>query len=172
MVDLLGLIDLQTISTASAAIGVVAGVVNWIIRSRKAEKQRQTEIKTRQAQLLMDIYDHFLDPDITEAYSELYSRRTDDYDDYARSYIETGSNIEFVLVGRYLVGIGVLVKNGLIDVSLVHDLMAWPIMQTWEKYEPIVKGRRVELGFPLWEDVEYLYDELKKHEEQLSAAGQ
>ena len=172
MVDLLGLIDLQTVSMASAAIGVVAGVVNWIIRTRRAEKQRQTEIKTMQAQLLMDIYDHFLDPDIIEAYSELYSRRTDDYDDYARAYIETGSNIEFVLVGRYLVGIGVLVKNGLIDVSLVYDLMAWPIMQTWEKYERIVEGRRVELGFPLWEDVEYLYHELKKHEEQLSAASQ
>jgi len=119
----------------------------------------------------MDIYDHFLDPDITEAYSELYGRRTDNYDDYVRAYVETGSDIEFVLVGRYLVGIGVLVKNELIDISLVYDLMAWPIMQTWEKYKPIVEGRRIALGFPLWEDVEYLYHELKKHEEQLSATS-
>ena len=171
MVELFGLIDVQTISMASAAIGVLAGVVNWIIRARRAEKQRQTEIATRQAQLLMDIYDHFLDPDITEAYSELYSRPTDSYEGYARTYIESGDDIEFVLVGRYLVGIGVLVKNGLIDVSLVYDLMAWPIMQTWEKYEPIVEGRRMAFGFPLWEEVEYLYDELKKHEEKISATG-
>ncbi len=171
MVELFGLIDIQTISMASAAIGVLAGVVNWIIRLKRAERQRQTEIKTRQAQLLMDIYDHFLDPDITEAYSELYSRSTDNYAEYLRTYIEGGSDIEFVLVGRYLVGIGVLVKNELIDISLVYDLMAWPIMQTWEKYKPIVEGRRVELDFPLWEDVEYLYDELKKYEEQLSTSS-
>lgn len=171
MVELFGLIDVQTISMASAAIGVLAGVVNWIIRLKRAERQRQTEIRTSQARLLMDIYDHFLDPDITEAYSELYSRRTDDYDDYVRAYIETGSDIEFVLVGRYLVGIGVLVKNELIDISLVYDLMAWPIMQTWEKYKPIVEGRRVALSFPLWEDVEYLYHELKKYEEGLSASS-
>ena len=171
MVELFGLIDVQTISMASAAIGVLAGVINWIIRGRRAERQRQMEIETRQAQLLMEIYDHFLDPDITEAYSELYSRQTDNYDNYVRTYIETGSDIEFVLVGRYLVGIGVLVKNGLIDISLVYDLMAWPILQTWEKYKPIVEGRRTALGFPLWEDVEYLYNELKKHEEQQSATG-
>lgn len=171
MVELFGLVDVQTISMASAAIGVLAGVINLIIRARRAEKQRQTEIETRQAQLLMEVYDHFLDPDITEAYSELYSRQTDNYDNYARTYIETGSDIEFVLVGRYLVGIGVLVKNELIDISLVYDLMAWPIMQTWEKYKPIVEGRRIALGFPLWEDVEYLYNELKKHEEQLSATS-
>ncbi|UCH57168.1 MAG: hypothetical protein JSV18_07505, partial [Candidatus Bathyarchaeota archaeon] len=50
MVELFGLIDVQTISMASAAIGVLAGIVNWIVRTRRAERQKQTELETRQLQ--------------------------------------------------------------------------------------------------------------------------
>ena len=69
-------------------------------------------------------------------------------------------------MGRYFSGIGVLLKKGLIDISLLDTLLWPPIMRIWEKYEPIVKGRRIALGFKLWADVEYAYHELKKFREQ------
>jgi len=166
VVELFGFIDLQLISTVSASIGILAGVVNWIIRSRRAERQRQVEIETRQAELLMGIYDHYLEPEHIDAYIELIHRQWEDYDDFVKRYIDTGKNASFIQIGRYFIGIGVLMKKGLIDISLLYTLLSHPITRIWEKYEQIVQGRRIALGFKLWEDVEYAYHELKKYEEQ------
>jgi hypothetical protein len=167
MVDLFGLIDLQLMSTVSASIGVLAGVTNWIIRTRRAERQRQTEIETRQAQLFMDVYKLYLDPDITDAYLEIITREFESYEEYMDKHFKTRGNIDFVLVGRYFSGVGVLLKRGLIDISLVYDLLRRQFMWTWEKYEPVLQGRRKAVNDPtVWSPIEYTYNELKKYEEQ------
>jgi len=167
MVELFGLIDLQLMSTVSASIGVLAGVTNWIIRTRRAEKQRQTDVETNQARLFMDIYKYFLDPKITDSYLEILTREFVDYDEYMEKHFKTRENIDFVLIGRYLGGVGVLVKKGLIDISLVYDLLRHQFKWIWEKYEPVIQGRRKDIDDPtIWGTIEHTYNELIKFEEQ------
>jgi len=72
---------LQTISVVIAAASVVIGVINSIYSSRIAEKQRQTQIDSRQAQLFMQIYNQFT----MEKYKQLIevnSWEWKDYDDF------------------------------------------------------------------------------------------
>ena len=115
MVDLFGLIDLQLISTVSASIGVLVGVINWIIRTRRAERQKQTEIETRQAQLFMGLYERFRAKDFRkEVYDILYRWDWQDSDDFWRKY-GPETNIEAFSVWTAVViffeGVGILVKH-------------------------------------------------------------
>ena len=162
MVDILGLIDLQTISMVSAAIGILIGIFNWIRKSSTAEKQRQTEIETRQARLFMDIYAAFTDPVLTDMYADmLYYWEWKDYEDYKKKYVEP-KGIQQIIVQRYFNGIGVLVLRGLIDVTLVNDLMGEAITRTWEKFKPMIERRRTDLNWPqLWLPTELLCDKMK-----------
>ena len=58
---------------------------------------------------------------------------------------------------------GLMVRRGLIDVSLVDDLFSGGVLIMWEKYGPIVEELRVRWGYPqLQEHQEYLYEEIKK----------
>ncbi len=60
-------------------------------------------------------------------------------------------------------GVAVLIDRGLIDVSLVDELMSGYIMQYWEKFGPLMIRLRTELNYPhLSEWVEYLYKVIKE----------
>ena len=74
MVDILGLIDVIDFSIILVALGVLVGVVNSIFASRRAEKQRQTEIEARQAELFMGLFSYMLDPEIYEMYRDVQYR--------------------------------------------------------------------------------------------------
>jgi hypothetical protein len=72
-------------------------------------------------------------------------------------------------VGNYFKGVGVLVKEKMIDVRLVEKLMGELFLRYWEKCEPIVKEFRKDYKFmKAWESAEYLYDKLKEREQQLA----
>ena len=47
------------VSVVIAAASVVIGVTGYLQASRTAEKQRQAELETRQAQLFMQLYDRW-----------------------------------------------------------------------------------------------------------------
>ena len=63
-------------------------------------------------------------------------------------------------------GVGVLVKRGLIDLSLVDDLLGSMITHTWEKMGPVEVESRVCFNNPrAFEDFEYLYNEIVRFAE-------
>jgi hypothetical protein len=66
------------------------------------------------------------------------------------------------LVGTFFEGVGVMVKRGLIDVTLVDDLMSGHVVSSWERFEPIIMDIRVTMNWPqCLEWWEYLYREVK-----------
>ena len=164
------MIDVQTISMASAAIGILIGVVNWIRKSSTAEKQRQTEIETRQAQLFMQIYDHFNATEFSIQYVKiLFHWEWKDFEEWWQKYgpeTNVEENAAFASAARYYEGVGVLVKKRLIDINLVGELMSSYVIRFWEQMEPAIKGVRERLNWPqLFQGFEYLYNELKKLEQ-------
>jgi hypothetical protein len=59
--------------------------------------------------------------------------------------------------------VGVLLKNGLLDISLVSQLMT--VTDFWEKMKPVIAGiRKEENNQNYYEYFEYLYNEAKKRE--------
>ena len=161
-----GLMNLVDFSIISAALGVLAGVINSIFASRRAEKQRQTEIETRQAQLFMELYNRFSEEDFYKKHLTVRHLYTwTDYNDFIEKYwlennLEDYSKISSLLM--YYSGIGVLVERKLIDIKMVSDIMGPSIYRIWEKYEPMILEHRKNRNDPwLWEHFEYLYNEVK-----------
>jgi hypothetical protein len=154
------MIDLQTLSVMVAATGVTLAAVYYISKLR-------IDIKTRQAQLFMQLYNRLNEGEFCENYGKVVFRyEWEDFHDWKNKYhpeVDLNAWIPWVSVARFFLGIGTLVKRKMIDVDLVADIMGGPVMWTWEKMSPIVKELKVDLKRPqLWNDFEYLYKEIKK----------
>jgi hypothetical protein len=162
MVDILSMVDLTSISAMLAAIGVLVGVVFAILELRNL-------VKTRQTDLVIRLYSTFGSKEFQEDWAKIM---TTELKDYVKVYGPEGSVESWSLLSTlaaFFEGVGVLAKRKLIDLSLVDDLLSTPILWTWEKIGPVVEDRRERLNRPqIWEWFEYLYNEMKKREQQLA----
>jgi hypothetical protein len=163
-------VDITEISGVVVAAGVLVGVVYYVLDLRHQSSMRQTEIETRQANLFMQIYDHFYNEDFLNKLNEvIYRWEWKDFDDFWHKYGPSANAEAFAKwdsVGTYFKGIGVLLKKNLVDLDLVDELMGTSIRKYWEKTSPIVKEIRAQWPHSL-EGVEYLYNELQKREQKL-----
>ena len=162
------MLDIPSISAIVAAVGVLVGVAIAVVELRNLVKQRQTDLVTR---LSSDIA---LDRESLEAFVDIVETEFEDYDDFVKRYGKFISKnqvpMSFMMMGNFYEQIGVLLRNKLIDASLVDQL--FPVIITWEKTKPIVEGMRKEYHDPgFFEWFEYLYNEMKKREQKLQQRG-
>jgi hypothetical protein len=157
------MVDIQTISIAIASAGVLIAAVYYVLQIRHQSKVRQTD-------LVMRLYDKFGSTEFQKAYQMIMGLEYEDYADYVKKY---GVDVRAALnsVGLFFEGVGVLVKRKLINMDLVDDLISTEILRAWEKIKPIAEAQRKKRGRPqIWEYFEYLYNEMKKREQQLARA--
>jgi len=164
------MVDIQTVSIAIASAGVFAAAIYYILHLRHQTKMRQIEVETRQAQLFMQLYDHYLNRDTTRDENELlFHWKWKDFDDFWQKY-GPETNIEAFAkwdsLETYFKGVGVLVKRKLIDLDLVRDLMGTGVILHWEKFGSVVKEFRRRYWPHAYEWYEYLYNEMKKREQR------
>ena len=157
------MLDIPSISAIAAALGVLVGVVIAVVELRNLVKQRHTDLVTR---LSSDIA---LDRESLEAFVDIVEAEFEDYDDFVRKYGKFISKnpvpMSFMMIGNSFEQIGVLLRNKLIDASLVYQLFL--VIITWEKTKPLVEGMRKEHHDPgFFEWFEYLYTEMKKEEQR------
>ena len=162
------MLDIPSISAIAAALGVLVGVVIALVELRNLVKQRQTDLVTR---LSSDIA---LDRESLEAFVDIVEAEFEDYDDFVKRYGKFISKnqvpMSFMMMGNFYEQIGVLLRNKLIDASLVDQL--FPVITTWEKTKPLVEGMRKEYHDPgFFEWFEYLYNEMKKREQSGVKSG-
>ena len=93
-----------------------------------------------------------------------------DYNELMQKYGYLGFKVEgepLPKVMSYLEGIGVLMKNGLIDPKLLDDQFSSLIITYWERYGPILKQWEVDVASPeLAEFTEMLYNRVKPIREE------
>ena len=65
------MVDIQTVSIVVASTGVFAAAVYYIFQLRHQTKARQTEIETRQANLLIQIYNYYYREDFLNTENEI-----------------------------------------------------------------------------------------------------
>ncbi len=97
--------------------------------------------------------------------NNLLSWEWSDYEDFEAKYghhANPDDNAMWNSAFQWLEGIGVLVRRGLIDPELVFDLLYGFVILYWEKFYPVFMAMREELSPKMFEDLEFLYNEMKK----------
>jgi hypothetical protein len=83
-------------------------------------------LETRQAELLMQLYDRYNDTEFRKAYNKVLYTQWADYDDFNAKYgPESDVRIALETINAFFEGVGVLVKRGLLDILYVEDLLLW-----------------------------------------------
>ena len=173
--------DVQTISIVVAAAGVFIAAINSIYASRRAEEQRQLTLEaqqealeTRQAQLFMQVYNRWSTKEVANAYIMLRDvYRKEDIealiqDIRGKRDFDLDQATVRQMMATYFEGLGMLVKQGLINIELVEDLFAGRIIWYWEtQIQPYADNIRKHQDDPnLYDSIEYLYDQIKQRDQQ------
>jgi hypothetical protein len=150
---------IQSISYMAGALGVFLGAVYYILNMR-------TQTRTREAQLFMQIYDHFREPEFMKTFSDIMDWQWSDYEDFEKKYgrkTNPEAWYNFGSMAGYFEGIGILVQQGLLDPNLVNSLLKAHIIWFWDKIKPISIEMRSRYKLPEMDQwKEYLYTEIKK----------
>jgi hypothetical protein len=141
----------------------VSAVIYYIFTARNAERSRK-------AQLFMSLYEQFNNYEWMQRWTEkFYIWEWKDFDDYFEKYGPIKNPNAFSSYNStcaFFEGIGVLLKNKLIDIEIVTQLIYSPVVWMWEKTESITKGYRERYNAPqLWEYYEYLVNEMRKEKQ-------
>jgi hypothetical protein len=161
------MVDIQTVSIAIASAGVFIATIYYILQIRHQTKLRQMD-------LFMRLYSAFTSKELTEASLVITSLEIRSYDDFVEKYGILSQEpvwTALYMVINYLNEVGMLLHRGFIDIESVDELFSYRIAFFWEKLKPLIEGWRKQLNPQVAEWFEYLYDEMKKREQQLQQAG-
>ena len=167
------MVELDTVLSLLQTASIIIGVFYYIMTLQNSNKNQQLTLKaqenateTRQAQLFMYLYETWSSPEFSKHWYIIRSWEWTDYDDFMEKYGDKKNPdlyISFSTVTKFFEGLGVLVKRGLVDPTMVDDLMSGFIIRLWEDFgESFIKDMRVRQGFPqAYEWGEYLYNVIK-----------
>ena len=156
------MVDISTVSIVVASAGVFSAAIYYILQIRHQTKLRQTE-------MVMKLYATFGSAEFQNVYQKIMGLEFENYADALKRYATNCAEIlsAATSVGTFFEGIGVLVKRRLISMDLVDDLFGTMILDTWEKFKPLVEGRREqEETTETLQWFEYLYNEMLKRKQQ------
>ena len=156
------MVDVQTIGVLATAVSVSVAAIYFIFTLRISQKNMKSNLDTRQAQLFMQIFQRFQEPEFTRQWSALMNTNWSDTDDYyARINLDPDHASNRLSVQTYFEGVAVLLMKNMIDVDFVYELMPTMVTTFWKKYEPVVKRGREVASYPQWfRPVEYLSDRM------------
>ena len=159
MVDIL---LLQTLSIAIASAGVFLAAIYYIFQIRH-------QSKTRQVDMIMRLYSYYCSEEFSRASGRYMAAEFKDFEDFQEKYGVVGEHpvtTAFYIVPTFFEGVGALYKRKLADLELLYDLFS--VKLHWKKVEPLMEGVRKHFDEPrLFENFEYLCNEMKKYEQKL-----
>ena len=151
------IMDYQTISIVMTGIGMIIALTYYALQIRNQNK-------TRQAQIYIQIYNKFTDPEWLERYFKSRVWKPKDFEDFVNTLADirenkTRSYADLVSVGATFEGMGVLIKRGFIDPQYVADMMGTLIVEYWNEKEHLYRELRERWNNPrIYQDLEHLYD--------------
>jgi hypothetical protein len=151
-------VDIQTASIAIASAGVLIAASYYILQIRHQNRLRQTD-------LLVRVFSTMINKDWLEAWEKVRDRENLEYGKYKEKYGFVEANQVYLLYDE----LGRLLQKGLIDINLL-PLETGQIINAWEKLSFVLEGSRKKFNEPrLGSGFEYLYNEVKKREQQLQS---
>ncbi len=127
-----------------------------------ALKAQEQNLETRQAQLFIQVHGRY-DREFWNDWLLAMSKNYRDFDEWNKDRSDPKISSARLAVATYMMGIGTLVKRGLLSSEIVSDLISGPVIMFWQKYSRFYMEYRVRAGFPTYAaDLEYLYNEMMK----------
>ena len=163
-------ITFQTMFQFLQTVSIMVGIAYYLMILKNQQKSQQLQLETRQAQLFMTVHDHFTNTSFHRQGNAIrFQWEWSDFDDFIEKY-GPKNNLEawadLLSVFTAFESIGLLVRENLIDVDMVDELMSGLITRTWERIEPIIFEYRERFNWPqAGRSFEYLYNEMKRREQ-------
>jgi hypothetical protein len=122
----------------------------------------------------MNIYEKAQNPDFYKDMRIIHLAKWETVDDFLRDYDyfnpeapETETMRAINRITGFYEGMGVLMKEGLLDTRLLALHLSAATRRSWEKFKPIIKDLREHWNGPrAWSEYEYLYNELMRYIEE------
>ncbi|MBN2335251.1 hypothetical protein JXL21_06790 [Candidatus Bathyarchaeota archaeon] len=153
-------ITFQTLFQFLQTVSIMAGIAYYLMIL-------QNQQKTRQTQIFMQLYNQLSVKERQRDFIELMNYEWESYEDFEHKYgsdVDTESFAQRFSMMFYFEGVGVMLKDGWIDIDKVSKLLTNYPMWIWEKYESIILEQRVRYGIPaMFESFEYLATEIKRY---------
>jgi hypothetical protein len=158
------LVDLQTVGLLVTATSVTIAAAYYIITLRMSQRNIKTTLDTRQAQLFMNTFQVTYTNDWLDALRKLFTIELRDLKDYEAIQRGDEQYKAFYIVAQYLEGVGVLVRENLVDIRLVAELNSGIILWWWGKFGPGILKLRGELNFPRYcVEIEFLAKKVSEY---------
>jgi hypothetical protein len=153
------MVDISTVSIAIASAGVLVAATYYVLQLRHQNRLRQTD-------LVMKLYSTMDSLEFLEAWHKIFwMPETKDYEDFVEKL--GGKRHIAAFVALFYEEVGVLLRRKLVDIGLVDDLFSDSLKLTWEKVRtPMLEVRKRGIYPRAYENFEYLYNEMKKREQQ------
>ena len=138
-------------------LGIIVSILYYTNTLRNQNRSRRT-------QLFMNLYDTYRSLEFRKVWHTMLHLQFEDYEEWDQKYSQ---DVEILAahtsVMSFFEGVGVLLKQRLIDIEIVDDLLSVAIRSYWRKYQPVVNGTRKLLNEPkVMADSEYLYMQIMK----------
>ena len=155
----------ELVALILTGLGLIVSILYYTFTLQNSNQTQKQQLETRQAQLFMDIYNHWNTPEFWKNFWTIMDLEYTDYDNYIEKYgrhTDPEGYSKIMSLFSFYEGLGVLVKRGLIDPYFVDDLLGGTIVYYWEKMMPIFREMRVRTDYPqVATMIEYLYEVIK-----------
>jgi hypothetical protein len=165
------MIELSVIRDLVAIFGVIAGLTYYVLTVRNAQKARQ-------AQMILPLYESRFSPEGIYRFWRIMLLNFDSFEDYMRKWgpyehPEVTEELRLITASwSFYDGLGKLLKDNMLDVNTVYDLLGVRSLMVWYKYEMIIKNIRIMggaqayqkegAGLDYMKHFEYLADEMAR----------
>jgi len=158
------LVDIQTVSIAIASIGVFVAAIYYITQIRHQGKMRYLD-------LFMRLYSTWGSEDMLNAHRRFMVLKVESYDSFVKGHgpVTESSQIysDIDRIGWFFNLMGFLVKEKIVHIKIVDELLGYWVIRNWETIKPLVYGWRKQYDIPeSYQWFEYLYNEMKKRQQR------
>jgi len=159
---------LQTISIVITGLTLSIAAIYYMLTLRYTRMNMKNTLETRQAQLFMQIYNKATSKEGIDSLQLLMEANWSSYEEWLEKYQNNpayNNALSFYIM--YMEGLGVFIKENLVDIKLIALFFAGITRIMWEKYRDIIAEERKRLNYRRYaSEWEYTYNELLKYMEQ------
>jgi hypothetical protein len=145
-------VTFQTIFQFLQTVGILVGVLYYIMTIRSNQRNQKIQLENRQTQLFMQFTNKLADLRVDGTWNEIFDEWSwNDCDDFMNKYgpeANPGEWEKFMAIAGIFERMGVLAAHESVDVQLIYDFIAGNPIRLWDKYEKIIDYVRIEIEDP------------------------
>ena len=152
------MVGIQTILTYLTLVSIPVGVAYHIMTLNNTRKNQQMQLETRQVQLFESFVDK-ITPELWSIQNEVCNEwKWENPEDFIKKYglfDASSESRKLVPLLSIYERMGILMKEGVLNIEIMYDMVGGNPIRLWEKIEPIADYYRIhhEMGVKgmMWE---------------------